>query len=102
MHPSGSILGEAYGYLGDALTRSGAWQEAVDVYQTLVDLRPDDSPSKHRLSAARRQLGLAFLKHGALDRAIQELRLTLQLNPNDEQARAALTDALDRKEVHRD
>ncbi|MCB9772729.1 MAG: tetratricopeptide repeat protein [Nitrospiraceae bacterium] len=99
LQPSGSILGEAYGYLGDALTRSGAWQEAIEVYQTLVDLRPDDSRANQGLSVAHRQLGLALLKQGDLDRAIQELRLTIQLNPNDEQAKVALTDALDRKEV---
>jgi superkiller protein 3 len=100
LQPTPALLGEAYAHLGDALTRNGEWQEAIEAYQTLVDLRPDDPHSKHRLSGAHRQLGLSLIKQGALDRAIQELGLTLQLNPTDAQAKEALSSALLLKDTY--
>jgi protein O-GlcNAc transferase len=101
LEPPPSIRSEAYARLGDVLTRKGAWQEAIQAYQTLVELRPDDRHSQYRLSEAHRQLGLSFIEQGELERAIHELRLTLRLNSTDEQAREALNSVLLLKDTHR-
>lgn len=66
---------KALGLFGLACFRGNAFEEALPVYQKLVELRPGDA--SHRLN-----LGLVYLKVGQADRALHELGKSRELDPS--------------------
>jgi uncharacterized protein (AIM24 family) len=68
---------KALGLFGLACFRENAFEDALPVYQKLVELRPDDA--SHRLN-----LGLVYLKVGQADRALHELGRSRELDPSQQ------------------
>jgi tetratricopeptide (TPR) repeat protein len=66
---------KALGLFGLACFRQNAFDDALPVYQKLVELRPDDA--SHRLN-----LGLVYLKVGQPDLSLQELGRSRELDPS--------------------
>ncbi|HKE18464.1 MAG TPA: tetratricopeptide repeat protein [Kofleriaceae bacterium] len=68
---------KALGLFGLACFRQSAFDDALPVYQKLVELRPDDA--SHRLN-----LGLVYLKVGQPDRSLAELGRSRELDPSQQ------------------
>ena len=68
---------KALGLFGLACFRESAFDDALPVYQKLVELRPDDA--SHRLN-----LGLVYLKVGQADSALHELGRSRELDPSQQ------------------
>jgi len=68
---------KALGLFGLACFRQNAFDDALPVYQKLVELRPDDA--SHRLN-----LGLVYLKVGQAERALHELGRSRELDPSQQ------------------
>jgi len=67
----------ALGLFGLACFRQNAFEDALPVYQKLVELRPNDA--SHRLN-----LGLVYLKVGQADSALHELGRSRELDPSQQ------------------
>ncbi len=68
---------KALGLFGLACFRQNAFDDALPVYQRMVELRPDDA--SHRLN-----LGLVYLKVGQAERAVHELGRSRALDPSQQ------------------
>jgi tetratricopeptide (TPR) repeat protein len=69
----------AYEHLGNFLTANGRINEAIDCYQTAIQMAPDRVP-------ARLNLGSLFLLAGKLDEAVLEYDEVLRLAPDNADA----------------
>ena len=69
----------AHGLLGD-------WEKAVEGYEALVKLRPNNGTD-------HANLGLAYLRQGKKQKAVTAFRRALKLNPQDKNARIGLREA---------
>ena len=65
---------EAHRNLGEALTREGRWEEALDAFRVAVEQAPDDAREHSNV-------GAALFKLGRVDEAEESLRHALALDP---------------------
>jgi protein O-mannosyl-transferase len=79
--------GAAHNSLGVALVEKGQPDEAVEEFQEVLRLKPDDV-------YGRNNLGIALLKSGKTDEAIKYFQEFLQLKPDDAEAHNHLGEAL--------
>lgn len=70
---------KALGLLGQSLYKLGHLDEAIEVYERLVDETPVEA-------AARVNLGLAYLKGKRHAHAVRQLEIALDLNPDHKKA----------------
>jgi tetratricopeptide (TPR) repeat protein len=73
--------------LGEALSREGKLDEAIDQFQKALEIKPDDA-------LAYNNLGFVFSKRGKLDEAIDQLHKALEIKPDDASAHNNLGFAL--------
>jgi eukaryotic-like serine/threonine-protein kinase len=89
-----SVRPETAHELGHALQKNGEDDEAVAVFQNLIQLRPKDGRHQACLGLVLRSLGRAAEADSTLDRAIATLRETIRLQPEDSTAYYNLGNAL--------
>ncbi|GAK48953.1 TPR repeat/tetratricopeptide TPR_3 protein [Candidatus Moduliflexus flocculans] len=78
---------EAYRYLGLAYGQKNLWDDAIDVLQKAVTLKPDDLLSL-------KNLGIALLRQNRFEEAERVLEQALQYAPEDENAQSYLNMAV--------
>ncbi len=83
--------GDAYRYLGLAYGQKNLWQEAINVLQQAVSVKPDDVLSL-------KNLGIAYLRQERFSEAMSVLQQALQYAPDDAKTQSVLQIALQRQQ----
>ncbi|PYV28571.1 MAG: hypothetical protein DMG27_00825 [Acidobacteria bacterium] len=71
------------------LARRASYDAAIQVYELILELQPQNSLTRENLAATHINRGVFYGRNGALDKAIEDFNACLLLNPSHERLRRA-------------
>ena len=90
---------EAHLALGDQARKTGNTTEAVESYQTILNITPVHAQARGNLADIYRKQAEAHLSAGQDQQALEQLKLAMEMTPEDEDLKARYQQILDQKKA---